>query len=195
LKDARQTPEDGRLILIRHTAVSGTGGLCYGRSDVALSADFAADAASVEAALPPGPWLVYSSPSRRCLRLAERFGAPVMIDDRLCELDFGAWEGRAWDDLPRGDLDAWCADYVHARPPGGESFAELAARALSFADDMAARHARSCVVAVTHAGVIRALVAQARGIKLADAFSVDVAFGSLHAVTATDLVRALEATL
>jgi alpha-ribazole phosphatase len=194
LKSARQTPEDGRLILIRHTAVSGVEGLCYGRSEVALSQTFETDAASVAAALPPGPCVVYSSPSRRCRRLAERFSVPLAIDDRLRELDFGAWEGRAWNDLPRGDLDLWCADHVCRRPPGGESFAELAARALSFAENVVACHGNRCVLAVTHAGVIRALVARARGIPLAEAFSMDVAFGSLHTVTATDLVRALEAT-
>jgi alpha-ribazole phosphatase len=187
--------EDGRLILIRHTSVSGTEGLCYGRSDVALSGNFEADAASVEAALPPGPWVVYSSPSRRCVRLAERLGAPVLIDNRLSELDFGAWDGRAWDDLPRDCLDAWCHDYVQGRPPGGESFADLASRALSFAEGVAARHAGRCVLAVTHAGVIRALVGRSHGIPLADAFSVDVAFGSLHPVNAKDLVRVLETTV
>ena len=116
-----------------------------------------------------------------------------MVDDRLCELDFGAWEGRAWDDLPRDGLDAWCMDYVHGRPPAGESFAELAARVLSFAADIVARHRGRCVLAVTHAGVIRALVARGRGIPLADAFSVEVPHGSLHYVNAMDLV--LEATV
>lgn len=116
-----------------------------------------------------------------------------MVDDRLCELDFGAWEGRAWNDLPRDVLDAWCMDYVHGGPPAGELFAQLAARALSFAADIVARHRGRCVLAVTHAGVIRALVARGRGIPLVDAFSVDVPFGSLHRVNAMDLV--LEATV
>lgn len=169
-----------RLVLVRHTPVAGVQGLCYGRTEVELAESFAADAAAVLAALPPGPWTLYSSPARRCRRLAAWLGGPVSIDARLQELDFGAWEGRAWDDLPRHELDRWCAAFVTLPPPGGESFAGLAARAGAFVADVARRHQGGTVLAVTHAGVIRALLAARRGLPCADAFSLAVPPGSIH---------------
>jgi len=169
-----------RLVLVRHTPVKGVQGLCYGRTDVDLPESFAQDAEAVRAALPPAPWTLYASPARRCRRLAEWLGGGVTTDPRLQELDFGDWEGRAWNDLPRPELDRWCGDFVGLRPPGGEAFAELAARAGDFAAEMAGRHAGGCVVAVTHAGVIRALLAARSGLPYADAFSIAVAPGSVH---------------
>lgn len=169
-----------RLVLVRHTSVAGVQGLCYGRTEVALAESFEADAAAVRAALPPGPWPLVASPARRCRRLAETFGIAMTIDPRLGEIDFGAWEGRAWDDLPRAILDRWCADFVNRRPPGGESFAELAARAEAFVADMARRHEGRTLVAVTHAGIIRALLAPRRGLPYTEAFSIAAPHGSVH---------------
>jgi alpha-ribazole phosphatase len=170
------------LLLIRHTAVSGADGLCYGRTDVPLAASFAAEAAAVRAALPPRPWTLYASPALRCRLLAETLDAPVTVDPRLGEVDFGDWDGRAWNDLPRAALDGWCADFVHVRPPGGESFTDLIARAEDFVADIARRHAGGTVLAVTHAGIIRALLAPRRGLHYADAFGIAVPHGSIHAV-------------
>jgi alpha-ribazole phosphatase len=173
-----------KLFLIRHTAVAGTDGLCYGRTDVPLAAGFAAEAAAVRAALPPPPWTLYASPALRCRLLAETFDVPVIVDPRLAEVDFGDWDGRAWDDLPRAALDGWCDDFVHARPPGGEAFTDLITRAEAFVADIARRHAGGTVVAVTHAGIIRALLAPRRGLGYTDAFSIAVPHGSIHACDA-----------
>lgn len=174
------------LILVRHTSVSAAG-LCYGRHEVALAASFAGEAAVVRAALPAGCAAVYSSPAGRCVALARRLAPAPVLDERLAELDFGDWEGRRWADIPRADLDAWGADFVAIAPPGGESFAQLAARAYGFADEVAARHAGP-VLAVTHAGVIRALLARARGIPLAEAFAIDAPPGSVHRLAAAGAV-------
>ncbi|MGC4106885.1 MAG: alpha-ribazole phosphatase [Thermomicrobiales bacterium] len=173
-----------RLILVRHTPVANAAGLCYGRADLDLADSFGADAAAVRATLPPGPWAVVSSPARRCRRLAETLGPVVTLDPRLAEADFGAWDGRAWDDLPRAEVDRWCDDFVTVRPPGGESFADVAARAEAFVADMTRRHPHGTVLAVTHAGVIRALLAPRRGVAYKDAFSLAVPPGSVHMLEA-----------
>jgi len=170
------------MILVRHTTPAGAEGRCYGRLDLPVIESFETEAAQVVAALPPGAKRIYSSPSLRCRLLAERLGAPVTLDERLLELDFGAWEGVRWDAIPRDLLAPWCDDFVHARPPGGETFVELAARAEDFAA-AAAAIARSEGVEpliVTHSGVIRALLTRARGLPLSAAFDLDVPYGSVH---------------
>ena len=69
-------------------------------------------------------------------------------------MDFGAWEGRPWNAIPRAELDAWAADLLHARPHGGESVAMLARPHPPRARRAAA--AAGDTLAVTHAGPIRA---------------------------------------
>lgn len=173
------------LLLVRHTAVEVPPGLCYGRTEVPLAPSFEAEAAAVRSALPPGPWRIHSSSSSRCQRLAASLGDPVQIDPRWRELDFGAWEGRLWQELPREATRRWLADFVNGRPPGGESLADVVARAEACLAEVLAERAERPIVVVTHGGVIRALLARARGMGLADAFAVPVAFGSIHAVPRT----------
>ena len=114
------------------------------------------------AALPPVARVV-TSPRRRCRLLAEAIAAARGLelgeDARLAEMDFGAWEGRRWDALPRAELDAWAADFEGARPHGGESVAMLAARV--GAALAAAEPADPPVLWVTHSGVVRAACALA----------------------------------
>lgn len=147
------------VLILRHTRPDAPPGLCYGRADLPLAPGWEAEAAALAAALPPLS-LVVSSPLSRCRLLAGRIaaarGLPLAIDPRLAEMDFGAWENRPWDALPRAEIDAWAADLLHARPHGGETVAELAAR-------VAAARAETAPGAlwVAHAGVAKAAAAAA----------------------------------
>lgn len=145
------------LILVRHTRPAVAEGICYGMTDLSLAPTFEEEAARIIEALPPAERLV-TSPLRRCRLLAERIGAarnlaPV-IDARLREMDFGAWEGVPWASIPRAELDAWAADFLHARPHGGESVHMLRERTGAAIDDY--RRSGLSHVVVTHAGVIKA---------------------------------------
>ena len=151
------------LILLRHTRPIGADGLCYGRTDLLPDDSFVPEVARLADALPPFARIL-TSPLTRCRMLAEALGkhraVEPTVDHRLVEMDFGRWEGRRWDDLPRPELDAWAADFLQARPHGGESVAQLAARA---ADALAAAARGSGpALIVTHAGIIKAALV-ARG--------------------------------
>ena len=39
----------------------------------------------------------------------------------LAEMDFGDWDGRAWQHIAQAEVDAWCADFLQHAPGGGES--------------------------------------------------------------------------
>ena len=145
------------LILLRHGRPAGAEGRCYGRADLAPGPRLLREAQSVAARLAPVDRIV-SSPLRRCRRLAAllgaRFGVPVGLDPAWREIDFGAWEGLAWDAVPRAEIDAWAADFLHARPHGGESVAMLLARVRRALARAGRPRGRALVV--THAGPIRA---------------------------------------
>jgi alpha-ribazole phosphatase len=147
------------LTLVRHTPPSVGAEICYGALDVGLAAGFADEAAALAARLAPVDRIV-TSPLRRCRLLAEalsaRLGVAAAADADWREMDFGRWQGRRWADIPRAELDAWAADFLHARPHGGESVAMLAART---AAALAACPAGERTVVVTHAGPIRAALA------------------------------------
>ena len=150
-----------RLHLVRHLAPLVAAGTCYGRTD--LAADPAAQAralSSLRARLPADALLI-SSPLRRCASLASALCAQVRFDARLAELDFGAWEMRAWDDIPRAEIDAWAADVAAYRPGGGESVMDMALRIDDF---YAALKPATDVIIVCHAGTIRLLCARQRGL-------------------------------
>ena len=146
------------LHLIRHPRPLVEAGICYGRLDIPAE-NVALAAERLAGELPPG-LPVYSSPLRRCRELAGYLHPAPQIDARLQEMDFGAWEGRAWDAIPRGELDAWAADIAGYAPPGGESPLQVQQRVLAFVAGLAMPEA----TVVTHAGVIRVLVAYLHGL-------------------------------
>ena len=160
------------LHLIRHPKPLIETGICYGRLDC-LAEDAVSAAASLLAELPAG-LPVWSSPLRRCRDLAQLLNAKFVIDDRLAEMNFGVWEGRRWDDIPRAELDAWAADVAGYAPPGGESPRELQRRALDF---VAALDVPEAVI-VTHAGVIRTLLAPWQGLPPERWTELNFAYGS-----------------
>ena len=148
-----------RLILLRH-APSLTGGLLAGRRDVAadcgdraalsrLAARIAADAADAD---------ILVSPALRCRQTAEAIGlTPDRLDPALWEQDLGAWEGTDPARLP--DLGPLSPDALAGhRPPGGESFTDMAARVIPVLTALD----RDTVV-IAHAGTVRAALSMVVG--------------------------------
>ena len=147
------------LVLVRHPQPEVPPGICYGRSDVAVSPSAVAAVARrlADAGLPGGA-PVYASPLRRCAELAAQLGSPVTFDARLAEMDFGAWEMQPWDAIPRAEVDAWSGDLLHYRPGGGENVLDVARRVAAFFDHLRqAGHSR--VLLICHAGSMRLFAA------------------------------------
>jgi len=155
------------LILIRHPPVDMPPGICYGRQDVDVAC--ASDIDDIVNRIPEQRGqAISSSPSRRCARvaaaIAERFHIITRYDDRLRELDFGAWEGLAWADVPRSALDEWAADPLGFAPPAGESGAQLISRVQSFYDELSAPSPAHIIV--SHGGPLRILAALVQGARI-----------------------------
>ncbi len=135
----------------RHPRTRAAAGLCFGRTDVLVDQRKARRLARriERTARAAGlPRVVVTSTLRRSAevgRWLRRRGWIHRRDPALVELDFGRWEGKPWQAVPRSELDAWCADFAGHAPGGGEPLAALLQRA-------AAWHASGPVVVVAHAG-------------------------------------------
>jgi len=159
------------LAVIRHapTAWSEDGRL-QGRSDPPLSPG-GIDCArgwQVPTALADCRWV--SSPLRRAIETARLLGvAEPAIEPRLVEMSWGAWEGWRLSELRAAlgeEMAAREADGLDFRPPAGESPREVQRRLAPFLDEIG--RGGEMTAAVTHKGVVRALLALATGWAMRD---------------------------
>ena len=170
------------LWLVRHAQPLIDAGICYGRLDMAAEADATAQCAARLAAQLPAGLRMVSSPLQRCEQLAHALHAlrpdlAYKTDARLQEMDFGQWEGRAWQAIARAELEAWTDDFAHYQAGhDGDSVTTFMARVGAAFDDLTLRsQARamaqgtmaqeSGVLWITHAGVIRAVELLAQGVR------------------------------
>ncbi len=119
---------------------------------------------------------VVCSPLLRCRRtikpLAEALGLAPVIDERISEVDYGAWTGRKIGDLTKEPL--WAVIQAHPSAavfPDGEGLAQVQARAVAAIRDhdrrLADEHGGDALwLACTHGDVIKAVVADALGMHL-----------------------------
>ena len=196
-----------RLVLVRHAETEESArGRCYGTLDVGLSPLGRAQCAALEASLAEGPVAaVVSSPRVRALEtavaIARPHGLDVVVDEGLRELDFGELEGRTYEEIAGTLPDlyvAWMTTPTEVRFPGGESYADLKARTLVAVERLRASHDGEAVVAVTHGGVVRAVVSDALGMPAERIFRLAVDPASTSVVEWLDgepLVRCLNAGL
>jgi alpha-ribazole phosphatase len=115
---------------------------------------------------------VVASPSCRArdpaAKLAQARNLPLRIDADWAELDFGAWDGRAVDELRRDPMVAAHLDefYAHADAPAapdGETWQALLARVVRALDRLSDENKPHTLV-VTHAGPMRAALSIACGL-------------------------------
>ncbi len=163
------------ILVIRHTRPDIRAGLCYGRLDVACESGAFENWTCREALALNS--IVYSSPSRRCHDLAlKAWPTFVCRDERLMEFDFGDWEGRHWDDIPREESAQWMADCFNQAPPGGERLTTMIGRVRSFIKDLPQKPGP--FVLFTHGGVIRLLLLASHRENLDQYFGRTVDYGA-----------------
>ncbi len=179
-----------RVILVRHGEAAIEAGRICGRLDPPLSREGRAGLARVARSL-AGTELaaVYASPLRRAVGsariLAAGRGLGIERVDALQEVDFGALEGLTWDEAQRRFPET-CREWLE-RPhevafPGGERFEDVRRRATAALSSLRANHPGRTILVVAHAGVNRAILAEALGAPPAAAFRIDQAPGAVNVV-------------
>ncbi len=162
-----------RLVLVRHGETDwNREGRWQGHADPGLNElgrqEAAAAAARLAREFAGAP--IVTSDLRRAAETAVPAGAAMgvqpSVDVRLREVDVGDWSGLTRDQVRERDPEGYLAweDGRNTGYPGGESFADLGARAAGAMHDLFESHAGGTVIAVCHGGTIRAMVASALGI-------------------------------
>ena len=172
------------IYLVRHTRPDIPLSICYGRSDVGLSDDFKEVSGKIARYFEcMDDFRLYASPLSRCLRLAEKIRhRPPLTDDRLMEMDMGAWEGVAWDAIERKEMDAWARDMVNFRTPGGESLQMLFDRSTACFSEITRQNGTDIVI-VTHSGVIRCVLAHVLELPPGMIFRFHIDFGGISIIS------------
>lgn len=173
------------LDLLRHGETERGGGFRGSLDDALTEQGWAQMQAAVAQG---GPWdRLVSSPLQRCARFAERLASelelPLALEPGMRELHFGDWEGRSALDLMQGNeqaLGRFWADPYGFTPPAGEPVSDFSARVLAALARLQAAHAGERVLLVTHGGVMRLLLARARGLPREQLLQVEVGHGALH---------------
>lgn len=149
------------LWLVRHAQPLIPSGVCYGQLDLPADHSLTLQAAMRFMARMPRGSLIRYSPLQRCEQLALVLHAPennLLPDPRIQEMAFGQWEGRAWGDIGREEIDAWSQDLYDTAPGGGECLMSMLHRvkeALMESWHTDSEDGARDVVWITHAGVIR----------------------------------------
>lgn len=159
------------IVLARHgTTDHNAEGRFLSRTDLSLNDEGRRQCEALAKALGGyGFARCYSSPMRRCMQTARILAPdlPCIVEPALREIDFGAWEGETAAEIARTDphgLDARRRDPVHFRPPGGESFEDVARRLQSLRDRLTREPGDTLVVA--HRGSLGVLERLLRGLPL-----------------------------
>ena len=152
---------------LRHATTQwNTEGLMQGRRDIPLSPSGREEVARWCLPLEVGEpveWI--SSPLSRAIETARQLGGSALrIEPALTEMDWGAWEGARLPELRTRLGDEFTRNEQRGldfRPPGGESPRDVVVRVARWLNTLS-RHDRP-IVAVTHNGVLRALLSIATG--------------------------------
>lgn len=172
------------VLLIRHASAEYKPGRLYGWTPgVHLSAHGRDEAKRLAERLEPVRLnALYSSPLERCVETAEAIlggrRIEAQIDERLGEVQYGSWQGKTFRSLVRKPL--WRVVQLspsQATFPGGESLLALQQRGVAAIEDIRRRHRRAIIGIVSHADMIKAMLAHYLGLHL-DLFqriSVDTA--------------------
>lgn len=182
-----------RILLIRHGHTELLGRVLYGRMPgIHLSEQGRSEIQRLAAGLRQRYRIdeILSSPLERARETAEAiaagYGQTVRIDDDLQEVDFGAWMGKAFEELINNE--AW-KRYNRYRslnaPPGGEFMNEVQLRSWNALERAIERHRHAeepTVAVVSHGDVVRGLLLLFLGMPLDNIHRLEISTASVSEV-------------
>ena len=151
-----------KLLIVRHGVTDwNVDGRFQGQLDVPLNPAGLTQARKLAHRLSDDPIeIIFTSNLARARDTAVEIAVPhntsPIVDQRLCEINFGEWEGRYFEEIAQNDaerLSAWRKhDSLQSSPPGGERLDQVSDRLHSFMDDLARHAVEHSALIVTHGG-------------------------------------------
>lgn len=175
-----------RLLLVRHGRPVLPGEKTfYGSTDLPLSQEGREQAKALRPLWESiKPKRVFSSPLSRSIDTAKLSGLESEPMEELSEIDMGSWEmvqfGVISKERHKEFLERW-QDIETFRPPGGESFSDVAERAQR-AFRFMVKDREGTVVAFGHIGVFRTILWKVLGIPLKTTFSLNQDYCGIHVI-------------
>ena len=150
-----------KIYLLRHTSLDIGPDIFYGQSDIDVSSNFEDEVRHIKKKIEENRIIeekikIYSSPLKRCVKLANALFQEHTKDDRLKELNFGDWENKRIKDIPSKLIESWRKDIMNFKIPGGESNEDFFLRLKSFCDQIIKQDNNIFIVA--HAGSINCII-------------------------------------
>jgi len=153
------------VVLVRHGHVEGISPPRFrGRTELPLTEHGLRQAAATRdfLSLFVRPAALYASPLSRCIRTAEVLGQPHGCVPQplpaFADIDYGAWQGRTFDDVRASAPDAfaqWFQAPHLAAIPGAETLYDVAVRVAGVLRMIVSRHQGETVLLVGHDSVNR----------------------------------------
>jgi len=123
----------------------------------------------------PRPDRIVRSPARAAAETAAAMGLDADVEDRLAEMDVGAWQGRSLAEVHAAEphaLATWLARPERGAP-SGETLGQVRRRLRPWLAAMEGED--RTVLAITHAAIIRAALAEALELPDRSAMRFDIA--------------------
>ncbi len=185
---------DTTVFLVRHGVTEWhQSGRVLGQRDIGLSEEGVSQARSAADLLGNVPIVdLIASPLLRAVQSAELIGVPhrldVARDPRLINMDVGQWSGMTYEEVSSSpEYQQFLAEPTAAKIPGGEDLAAVRRRAISALEQaLSDSPSGSAIAMVSHAGVIRILLAHYLGSPPANYHRIRVSPGSVSVLSFSD---------
>lgn len=148
------------LYIWRHPKPLAAQGICLGQTDMAVDTRKLKRLANQIQRfvrmnqLPKVIWVSPLQRSQKVGQLLQKRGFTCHIATELSELNFGAWDGLYWTQIPKREIDDWCESFATFAPDNGEMLQQLFNRVEEWLKARASEN--SAILAVGHAGWINA---------------------------------------
>lgn len=177
------------LLLARHGECTASGTYC-GRTDAPLTEKGRQQAAALAQVIAPYPISAcFTSPllrARETARIAlNGRRVPLSVDDRLREVDFGAWEGLAYAEIERGWpqlIPTWLSDPSRVDIPEGEPYSSLHNRVRAFLSEHARSVSDDNILIIAHGGPLAVVGLELLGRPAGEFFNHVPSLGSLRRI-------------
>lgn len=149
-----------KLYIWRHPQPIAVSGICLGQTDMAVNPRKLKRLAHQiqrfvrKYKLPKVIWVSPLQRSRKVGEVLAQQGFEIRQSDQLSELNFGTWDGQAWSQIGKNQIDTWCDNFAEFDFETGESLTQLFARVETWLQTRT--NETKPILAIGHAGWINA---------------------------------------